>query len=442
MLSLQAHEHRRFSKATLRRPPQPWTTPPRVLVCVPCKGVDLELEENLRHVLAQSYSNFQVRFVVEDSADPAYPLIRRLISETKIPCELVIAGKCTDSGQKVHNLLRVTSELPPEIDALVFFDSDARPPLDAVERFVDRICRGKLQVATGYRWFVPKRPTWANLTLASINAAVASLLNNQGRNLLWGGGWAVTRDVFDKIALADAWRGTLSDDLVASSVIRNAGIKLAFEPGCMSATALDVNWRGAISFLRRQLIIGRCYAPRWWWTTLPWMILQPTVLVGGIVLAAWLAWRGESYWFAPPIASLSLYAMACLRARWRQDAWCKQVEASQVALDSAARFDYWAAPWTCLFAATVMLASLVGRAISWRGIRYHIGAAGRITLLGRVPSNQELAELLHVQASQSSHERAMQRQRLAAKANAQVSEPIPHEAAHSADQSTATKRAA
>lgn len=406
VITVQAHEHRRFAQASLRKPPQLWQIPPRVLVCVPCKGIDLDLEANLRRILDQHYSNFQVRFVVEDSADPANVVIERLISATSTPCQLIVAGKCSDSGQKVHNLLRATSDLPPGIDVLVFFDSDARPPLDAIARLVDRVGRGKLQVATGYRWFVPKRPTLANLTLASVNAAVASLLNHQGWNLLWGGGWAITRDLFEKIALADAWRGTLSDDLVASRAARSAGVKLAFEPGCMSATAIDVNWRGAVSFLRRQFVISRCYAPSWWWPTVPLMILQSTVLFGGFGVAIYLAWQGQTLWFAPLMVSSALYGMAGLRARWRQAAWSNTVDASPVALHSAARFDCWAAPWTCLFAAGVMLVSTVGRSITWRGIRYHIGTAGRITLLGRIPNAEEINQLQRTPASHSLQEPA------------------------------------
>ncbi len=403
-MTVQTHEHKRYARASLRRPPYPWHTPPRVLVCVPCKGVDLALMHNLRSILAQNYPNFQLRFVVESATDPAYAVIRELVANSSVPCELMVAGTCTDSGQKVHNLLYATAHLPRDVEVLVFFDSDAKLAPEAVARLVDRVCCGRLQVATGYRWFVPQRTSLANLTLASVNAAVASLMNHQGWNLIWGGGWAITRELFEKTALVDAWRGTLSDDLVASRVVRSAGVKLVFEPGCMAATLIDVNWKEAISFLRRQFVISRCYVPLWWWASFPLITLQPAVLLGGFFAAAYLAWRGAALWFAPFLVSVALYGMAAFRARWRQAAWSKTVNASPIALQAAARFDRWAAPWSCLFAASVMLASVVGRSITWRGINYHIGAAGRVTLLGRVPNQEQFCEIIETQALRTSQD--------------------------------------
>jgi hypothetical protein len=212
---------------------------------------------------------------------------------------------------------------------------------------------------------------------------VAGLLNHQGWNLIWGGGWAITRELFETSALATAWRGTLSDDLVASRVMRFVGAKVAFEPGCMVASPIDVTWRETISFLRRQFVIGRCYAPFWWWGTIPLMMLQPLMLFSGVALVPYLLWQRSSYWFWPLVVSTTLYATAILRAHWRQTTWSSRVAGAPDALLAAARFDRWMSPWSCLFAAAVMLASAIGRTISWRGICYHIGPAGRITLLGR-----------------------------------------------------------
>ena len=398
LMTSQVHEHKRYVRVSLRRTPHRWNTPPHVLVCVPCKGLDLDLAGNLRSVLSLRYPSFQIRFVVESVTDPAHAVILRAIEASPVPCELLVAGTCTDSGQKIHNLRCATTELPDNVRVLAFFDSDAKPAPDALARLVDRVCRGGLQVATGYRWFVPHRPSFANHTLASVNAAVASLLNHQGWNLVWGGSWAVTRELFEKTALADAWRGTLSDDLVASRVMRSAGVKIAFEPGCMAASPIDVNWREAVSFLRRQFVIGRCYAPCWWWATVPLMVLQPVVLLGGVLLAGYFAWQGTALCFTPLSVSAALYAMAALRARWRQATWSSRVIAAPESLQRAARFDRWAASWSCLFAAGVMLSSAVGRSISWRGIQYHIGPAGRITLLGRVPSAEQLRGMIEEQA--------------------------------------------
>ncbi len=190
LITLQVYEHKRFVARFLRTAPGKWSAPPGVLVCVPCKGLDLDLADNLRCVLTQDYPKYRVRFVVDTADDPASAVIKQLMSEASVPCELLVAGRCIDSGQKVHNLCHATAELPDDVEVLVFFDSDARPAPDAVARLIDSVCRGGLQVATGYRWFVPQRLTLSNLTLTSINASAASLFKHHGWNLIWGGSWA------------------------------------------------------------------------------------------------------------------------------------------------------------------------------------------------------------------------------------------------------------
>jgi hypothetical protein len=418
LLTLQAHEHKRYVRASLRSPPHRWHAPPGVLVCVPCKGLDLELADNLRCVLSQDYPEYQVRFIVDSAADPACAVIRQLISESAVPGELLVAGSCTESGQKVHNLCFATLSLPAGVEVLAFFDSDAKPAADSLARLVDRVCRGQLEVATGYRWFVPRRPTPANLMLASANAAVASLFKHRGWNLIWGGGWAVTRELFEKAAVAEAWRGTLSDDLVASRALRLAGAQVVFEPGCMAASTIDVGWKEASAFLRRQFVIGRCYAPCAWWTTLPLMLLQSLVLFGGFGLAWLWVRQGNAHWYWPALVSTLLYSLAIVRGHWRQATWVPRMKGAATAMRAAARFDRWASPFSCLFAAGTMLAAAIGRSIVWRGIHYHIGPAGRITLLGRLPNAEQQCEMLAARTARLDREKAASRAAICREATA------------------------
>ncbi len=181
---------------------------------------------------------------------------------------------------------------------------------------------------------------------------------------------------------------------MASRVLRLAGVRIVFEPGCMATSPIDATWKEAVTFLRRQFLIGRCYAPMWWWATVPLMILQPLVLFGGIAWAGFLAKQGNANWFLPLLASGSLYALTVLRGDWRQTVWKSRIQ--RCAWRVARRQDSTVgqSPWSCLFTAGVLLMSAAGRSITWRGIHYHIGAAGRITLIGRIPDEQQRREML------------------------------------------------
>ena len=83
---------------------------PRVLLTVPCKGIDREFEKNISSVLHQDYPDFVLHFVVEDASDPAYESLNRLIASIGPRCrasriEVLVAGKGQECSQKIHNLL-------------------------------------------------------------------------------------------------------------------------------------------------------------------------------------------------------------------------------------------------------------------------------------------------------------------------------------------------
>jgi len=54
----------------------------------------------------------------------------------------------------------------------------------------------------------------ANALVYSMNCDVLSLLTRSSHHLIWGGSWAIRREVFETLHLRDAWKGTISDDLV------------------------------------------------------------------------------------------------------------------------------------------------------------------------------------------------------------------------------------
>ena len=99
----------------------------------PLCGADAGLYENPRSFCLQNYPGFQLVFGVADSADPAIPVVRRLMAEfPKIDMELA-AGRTADAGNlKVANLI---SMLPlARHDVLAISDSDMRVPPNYIAR--------------------------------------------------------------------------------------------------------------------------------------------------------------------------------------------------------------------------------------------------------------------------------------------------------------------
>lgn len=398
-LVLSAWENRRFMRRRLSRPipDGPW---PKAVVFVPCRGLDLKLEENLRPLFEQRYPDYELVFILESEHDPACRVIQGLIQrDPNVPSRLVFSGAAVECGQKVHNLRVATEDLPSDVEVLAFVDSDARPHPQWLSRLVDRVRKPEIGAATGYRCFVPTKNSLANLLLASINANVTGLMGPHWHNRVWGGSWAIRREVFEKIQLRKYWQGTLSDDLVASRLLHQAGMKVAFEPHCLLASPLEMTLAQMLEFIRRQFIVGKFYARQLWLTVLLVSTLGVAAFWGGSVLAAWWLVTGEPLAWIPLVGSGLLYGFWALRGWLRQNAVLAYFPKEASDLRGSTRFDIYAAPLIALVNWCGLVSSLVGRRIVWRGIRYRLIAGGQVQIEGtqsgphRVP---EFPEAWHV----------------------------------------------
>ena len=384
LLTWQAFEHRRYarSRSKTRLSSQRQR---HIGLFVPCKGIDDDLEANLQPLFEQDHADYEVALIVESNDDPAVEIIRRVMHQYPgIPSRLIVAGLSTDSGQKVHNLLTATDNLPSNIEILVFVDADVRPPRDWLRRLTGRL--HNIPVSTGYRCFVPKRNSFANLALSSINGAVVPIMFPGKHHLIWGGSWAITRELFDKSGLRDEWRGTLSDDLIATRVMARLGQKVAAEPMCILPSPLDVDMRGMLSFLRRQLIIGRCYVAVHWYALIFGCGLMQVLFWGSMAAVVWgMAQRAEWTW-QPAVALGVLYVLHLGRAQLRHAAASFYLQDHGQEMKAVQWFDTWLGPIAGALGWIGLLASAFSRQIVWKGITYEMRPGGNIVNIVR-PSN-------------------------------------------------------
>jgi hypothetical protein len=381
LLTWQTYEHRRFSRSRSRHKLN--AAPSRhAALFVPCKGSDADLEANLRPLLEQDYPDYEVVFVVESDEDPAARTIRRLMDHYQgTPSRLVVAGMSTDSGQKVHNLLAATAHLPPGVELLVFVDADVCPPRNWLRLLTGRL--EKRSVSTGYRAFVPKRATLPNLVLSSINGAVVPIMFPGQHHLIWGGSWAITREVFDSSRLREAWQGTLSDDLIATRVMARERERVAAEPMCVLPSPLDVGWRDMFSFVRRQLIIGRCYVPVHWYALLVGSTATQALFWGSLAACGWGLAVGAPWTWQPAAAVALLYGLHLVRALLRQDATRYYLPNRRAELAAARRFDIWLGPVAGVVGWAALVSSAFSRRIVWKGIAYEMRRGGRLVRITR-----------------------------------------------------------
>ncbi len=388
LIAAQTWEHRRYarrrlSEIELSRPKG------RALLVIPCRGNDTGLEDNLCPLLEQDYGDYEVRFVVETADDPACRQIRQVMAEhPEVPSQLIFAGQAEHCGQKVHNLLAATADLPPEIEYLAFVDSDARPQRHWLRSLLAHLCQEDVAATTGYRWFIPVRPSLVNHLLYGINCNSAILIAAKVHHFVWGGSWALRREMFEAIGLRQAWEGTLSDDMVAGKLLSRTGRRVVFEPACVVASPLNMRLPTMFAFVRRQYTIAWWYVPLWWTFALATATFASLALLGCLAaLVCGLATGTPPVWIAAAVCT-ALYGVNVYRGLLRRDLALRYFSHRFVAVGKASRFDIWAWPLVGLFNWLALIASVLGQCVTWRGITYRLLRGGKVRLLGR---NDELS---------------------------------------------------
>jgi ceramide glucosyltransferase len=383
LLGLLTWEHRRYVRSCMRNLAR-HRARGHVALFAPCKGLDLDLAANLRALMRQDYDDYEIVFIIESTDDPAYEVIRRAITKHPwVPARVVVAGRAIDCGQKVHNLRVATEHLSHRVKYLAFVDSDARPRPEWLRTLVAHLDEPGMGAVTGYRWFTPARPSVANALVYSMNCDVMSLLTRSSHYLIWGGSWAMRRDMFDSLGMRAVWDRTLSDDLVASRLMRQSQLKVCFEPGCVVASPLDMSLGQAMSFIRRQYLVARLYTFDWWLFSLLGATFSSAIWLGNLAVLLCSLWTGSPSPWIPILVSAALYLMAVYRGSVRQDLIATYFPHWEKASRRIRRFDIWASPLVEVAHWIGVASAAVGRCVHWRGIQYLVAPGGRVETIIR-----------------------------------------------------------
>ncbi|MFN0085763.1 MAG: glycosyltransferase [Blastocatellia bacterium] len=348
---------------------------PKAVVIVPCKGIDEEMEENLRALLVQEYREYEVIFVTESAADPAYEMISRMLKQTRRSAWLVAAGDASNRGQKVHNLcagIDAIDSIDRRAEILVFADSDARPTRQWLAELVAPLGDKRIGATTGFRWHLPIKGGFLSHLLSVWNASALGLLGERS-GFAWGGSTAIRRETFEKLDIRKRWEGAVSDDYALTAALREAGQRIKFIPQCLVASHTDAGLKDLLEFTTRQMRITRVYSPKVWRLAALSHTLYNLTFWGGLL---WLAgsWSGLYADHASPFPWMLavIYLLGASTGLSRAMVASRLIESQQAAI----RRQWWAhallGPISSLFYLYNILASARSRRIVWRGIDYDL----------------------------------------------------------------------
>ncbi len=356
---------------------------PFVSVFVPCRGVDDGLKKNLSAIIAQNYPLFEIIFVSDRMDDPALALIEEVRrSFTGPSMRVVIAGPATDTSQKVHNLRAAVAEADSESEVFAFVDTDARPSNTWLRDLVAPLRDESIGATTGYRWFVAQGSFAAHL-LSVWNAAIASALGAQSdKNFCWGGSTAIRRRLFERLNIAERWRGTASDDFMLTRALHEARLPIKFVPQCLTPSFGDCSGRELIKFTTRQLKITRAYAPHLWKAVLTGSIIFVLTFFGGFGLMVSRAAMGLP--FAPPLLALVvMFGLGATKSYLRLRAVRRVIPDRRLRSFSTTMAHVALWPLASALFLYNALAAMISRRITWRGITYELKSATETVIIRR-----------------------------------------------------------
>ena len=331
----------------------------QVIVFCPCKGVDREFEKNIHSVLDQDYTNYEVKFVVESEDDEACRTLRELGI-----IDVLIAGRASDCGQKVHNLTYAVKHAGAAADVYVFCDSDARFDRQWLSKLTAPLAAS--MVTTGYRWYLAERFHIPTLLRSVWNASVVSMLGDHNRNFAWGGSMAMRRATFEDLRILEAWRGSVSDDYAITRASKQAGAKIIFVPECLVPSHGECTWQELLEFTTRQITITRVYHPRLWRAAFAAQIIFSAAFLG--------------LPFTLPALWLVVYLLSAAKA-WVRIGAVRSV-LPDTALSSFGWFYILCSPLAALLYLYNMVRSALGTDIVWRQIHYKLISPNETRVLG------------------------------------------------------------
>lgn len=358
LLSLRGERRRAEYVATRLSAPSPETLPPATVI-VPVKGADDGLKENLTALAALDYPDYELIVTAHSAADiPAGVLPARV--------RVVLAhGSDPQTAEKVQNLQAAVQAARRRSEVFAFADSDGRPGKGWLKALVAPLAEAGVGASTGFRWFTPEPPTFWTLMRSVWDAVVAGQLGPGDNPFAWGGAMAIRRTVFTEARVAEAWKGTVSDDYALASAVHGAGLTIAYAPGALVPSYDRIDARRFFEWSRRQLKITRRYRTSLWRTALVAHIFYCGGMVASMVAAAqgsWLAGCALVAQLAPGMWKGRNRATLAKAALPQRDAWFRRHQWTHA---------IWVpgATWLWLWA---FVSSAFGRTIEWRGRKYEL----------------------------------------------------------------------
>jgi ceramide glucosyltransferase len=337
---------RRFARSA--RPPAARERPP-ISVLKPLHGDEPLLEDALASFCAQDYPAFQIVFGVQDAADPALAVVRRLVS--RFPhrdLRVVVDPTPHGPNRKIANLINMLPQA--RHDLLLIADGDTHAAPDFLTRVAAALMQPGVGLVTTLYSGLPGRPLLScrlgATQITHVFLPGVLLGRTLGRQDCLGAAMALRRGTLDAIGGLGALVGHLADDAVLGMLVRAHGWRIALARTVPATTVPEPTLAGLLRHELRWARTMRSVAPAGYAASALQYPLAFAALAA--VLGGFASW------------SLALSGVAwAIRA-----AVARGIDRL---LGLAVPAPAWLLPLRDLISIGVILASFAGNRVEWRG---------------------------------------------------------------------------
>jgi len=281
---------------------------PRVSVLKPVRGVDFGSSENFASFCRQEYPDYEILFAVNDDADPAVPLVHRLIAEfPKCKIRLLVGAEHLGANLKVNKLARLGREA--RNDVVVLTDGDVRVGPHFLREVVAPLAERKTGAVTSFYRGITEENIGAEIEAVGASsdffAGVLMAEWTEGISFALGASIATTKEWLGKLGGLEAIADTLADDYELGNRIAKAGGEVVLSrevvwtmyPAQTFRSFWDhqVRWARTVRLCRPLSYVGLLFTQG-----LPWVLLAaflaPAAWVAATYLLAYVILRFAMAW--------------------------------------------------------------------------------------------------------------------------------------------------
>ena len=216
-----------------RRPPEGPDRLPTVSLIKPVCGLEKNLYGNLSTACRQDYPEYEVIFSVQDSADPALPLLARIRNEhPDVAVRIVVDRASAGPNGRLSNILNATEHATG--DVLVYSDSDMRLTPGYLKTMVGALADPGVGAACTLYRAEGADNVYESLELLSLNAdfipSMVFAMETSAALACPGASQAIRRETLALIGGLRPMAYSLVEDLELGRAVVSAGLRVALVP--------------------------------------------------------------------------------------------------------------------------------------------------------------------------------------------------------------------